>query len=94
MVRLSQAIALAMVEGPTAGLVALDDLAVDPRISTHHRLDAARAHLLERAGQHAEAIRYYRQAAQRTISTPERNYLLLHAARLSDALAGTHGSHC
>jgi predicted RNA polymerase sigma factor len=88
MVRLSQAIALAMVEGPTAGLAALDDLAVDPRISTHHRLDAARAHLLERAGQHAEAIRYYRQAAQRTISTPEQNYLLLHAARLSDSLAG------
>jgi predicted RNA polymerase sigma factor len=88
MVRLSQAIALAMVEGPTAGLAALDDLAVDPRISTHHRLDAARAHLLERAGQCAEAIRYYRQAAQRTNSTPERNYLLLHAARLSDSLAG------
>ena len=88
MVRLSQAIALAMVEGPTAGLVALDALAVDPRISTHHRLDAARAHLLERAGQHAEAIRYYRQAAQRTISTPEQNYLLLQAARLSDSLAG------
>ena len=88
MVRLSQAIALAMVEGPTAGLMALDDLAVDPRISTHHRLDAARAHLLERAGQHAEAIRYYRQAAQRTTSTPEQNYLLLHAARLSDSLAG------
>ena len=88
MVQLSQAIALAMVEGPTAGLVALDDLAVDPRISTHHRLDAARAHLLERAGQHREAIRYYRQAAQRTSSTPEQNYLLLHAARLSDSLAG------
>jgi len=88
MVRLSQAIALAMVEGPSAGLAALDVLAVDPRISTHHRLDAARAHLLERAGQHAEAIRYYRQAAQRTISTPERNYLLLRAARLSDSLAG------
>jgi RNA polymerase sigma factor (sigma-70 family) len=88
MVRLSQAIALAMVDGPAAGLAALDDLAVDPRISTHHRLDAARAHLLERAGQHAEAIRYYRQAAQRTMSTPERKHLLLHAARLSDSLAG------
>ena len=88
MVRLSQAIALAMVEGPAAGLAALDHLAVDPRVSTHHRLDAARAHLLERAGQHAEAIRFYRQAAQRTMSTPEQNYLLLHAARLSDSLAG------
>jgi predicted RNA polymerase sigma factor len=62
--------------------------ALDPRLATHHRLDAARAHLLERAGQYAEAISYYRQAAQRTSSTPERNYLLLHAARLSDSLAG------
>jgi predicted RNA polymerase sigma factor len=88
MVRLSHAIALAMVEGPAAGLAALDDLARDPRISTHHRLDAARAHLLERAGHHAEAIRYYRQAAERTTSTPEQNYLLLHAARLNDALDG------
>jgi len=86
MVRLSQAIALAMVEGPAAGLSALDELAIDPRMSTHHRLDAARAHLLERAGRHTEAVRYYRQAAQRTASTPEQNYLLLHAARLNDSL--------
>lgn len=87
MVRLSRTIALAMVEGAAAGLTALDDIAVDPRSSIHYRVDAARAHLLERVGQHAEAIRYYRQAAQRTTSTPEQNYLLLHAARLSDSLA-------
>ncbi len=87
MVRLSQVIALAMVEGPAAGLSALDELAADPRMSTHHRLDAARAHLLERVGQNAEAVRYYRQAAQRTGSTPEQNYLLLHAARLNDSLS-------
>lgn len=83
MQRLSHAIALAMVEGQTAGLTALDDLAKDPHFSTHHRLDAARAHLLERAGRHTEAIRHYRQAARRTTSTPERNYLLLRAARLT-----------
>jgi predicted RNA polymerase sigma factor len=87
MVRLSRAIALAMVEGPAAGLSALDAKADDARLSTHHRLDAARAHLLERAGRCEEAIRCYCQAAQRTASTPERNYLLLHAARLSDCLA-------
>ena len=85
--RLSRAIALAMVEGPAVGLAALDDIAVDPRSSIHYRFDAARAHLLERTGDHAEAVRYYRQAAQRTTSTPERNYLLLHAALLSDSLA-------
>jgi predicted RNA polymerase sigma factor len=87
MARLSRAIALAMVEGPAAGLAALDDIAVDSRSSIRYRFDAARAHLLERAGHHAEAIRYYRHAAQRTTSTPEQKYLLLHAARLSDSLA-------
>jgi predicted RNA polymerase sigma factor len=90
MARLSRAIALAMVNGPAAGLAALGELAVDPRLSTHHRLAAARAHLLERAGHHAEAIDEYRRAAQRTTNTPERNYLLLRAARLSDSLAGSN----
>jgi len=86
MVRLSRAIALAMVNGAAAGLAALDELAVDPRLSTHHRLAATRAHLLERAGRHAEAIDQYRRAAQHTTNTPERNYLLLRAAQLSDSL--------
>ena len=84
MARLSRAVAIAMVEGPTAGLAAVDELSGDSRFSTNHRLCAVRAHLLERAGDREGAIRYYRQAAQQTTSTPERNYLLLHAARLSE----------
>ena len=85
MVALSHAIALAMVDGPAAGSPrARRRSPSDPRIATHHRLDAARAHLLERAGDHAEAIELYRRAAERTTSTPERNYLLLHAARLAE----------
>jgi predicted RNA polymerase sigma factor len=91
MARLSHVIALAMIEGPTSGLSALDELATDERFAANDRLDATRAHLLERAGDKTKAIRYYRQAAQRTTSTPERNYLLLHAARLSDALERTPG---
>ena len=87
MVRLSEAIALAMVEGPAAGLAALDGLASDPRLTHHHRLDAARGHLLERAGDRQSAIAHFRRAAQRTTSTPERHYLLLHAARLGEAEA-------
>jgi len=89
MTRLSHAIALAMVKGPAAGLVALDGLAADPHLATSHRLDAARAHLLERAGRHDEAIELYHRAAKRTTSTPERNYLLLHAARLNEHETGT-----
>jgi predicted RNA polymerase sigma factor len=84
MVRLSEAIALAMVDGPEAGLAALDALAADPRLSDHHRLDAARGHLLERAGASASAAVHFRRAAERTTSMPERHYLMLHAARLGD----------
>jgi hypothetical protein len=41
--------------------------------------------LLEKAGDHGAAIACYRSAAQRTTSTPERNYLLVKAASLANA---------
>jgi RNA polymerase sigma factor (sigma-70 family) len=85
MVTLNHAIATAMVHGPAAGLERLDVLAKDPRLAGNHRLDAVRAHLLERAGDHEGAIVHYRRAAERTTSVSERNYLLTHAARLSEA---------
>jgi RNA polymerase sigma factor (sigma-70 family) len=84
MVRLSHAIAIGMADGPHAGLTALDALDADARLANGYRLDAARAHLLERTGDHAAAIELYRRAAGRTASAAERNYLLLHAARLAD----------
>ncbi|WP_437585805.1 RNA polymerase sigma factor [Sorangium sp. So ce1000] len=84
MVALSHAIATAMVHGPRAGLDLLKALDADARVSGHHRLDAARAHLLERAGEREAAIAHYRRAASRTTSIPEQNYLATQAARLSD----------
>jgi RNA polymerase sigma factor (sigma-70 family) len=80
MVALNQAVAVAMVHGPTAGLERLE--AVGERLAGHHRLLAVRAHLLERAGQREAAIASYQAAANRTASTPERDYLLLRAIRL------------
>jgi RNA polymerase sigma factor (sigma-70 family) len=85
MVTLNHAIATAMVRGPAAGLELLRALDADARLAGHHRLDAVRAHLLERAGDHEAAIAYYRKAAGRTTSIPERDYLIAQAARLSDA---------
>ena len=89
MVTLNRAIATAMVHGPTAGLQLLDRLEADGRLSGHHRLDAVRAHLLELAGESGAAIDHYRIAAERTTSTPERNYLLTQAARLSDRVVSS-----
>jgi RNA polymerase sigma factor (sigma-70 family) len=83
MVTLNRAIATAMVEGPRAGLAILDALARDARMAEHHRLDAVRGHLLERAGDREAAIACYRLAAQRTASIPERRYLSARAARLA-----------
>jgi RNA polymerase sigma factor (sigma-70 family) len=84
-VMLNHAIAAAMVHGPSKGLELLRALDADSRIAGHYRLDAARAHLLEMAGDHEDAIKNYRSAASRTTSMPERNYLLTQAARLTNA---------
>ena len=82
LVALNRAIAVAMVQGPAAGLALLDTLEADPRLAGNHRLDAVRAHLLERAGDREGASTYFRRAAERTLSLAERNYLLTNAARL------------
>jgi len=84
MVELNHAVAIAMVHGPAAGLRRLDALAADGRLEGHHRLDAVRAHLLERSGDRAAAVAHYKRAAERTASQAERNYLLTHAARLRE----------
>jgi len=83
MVTLNYAIAAAMVHGPTKGLELLRALDSDPRIAGHYRLDAVRAHLFEKMGDHEVAIQHYRNAAARTTSMPERNYLMTQAARLA-----------
>ena len=84
MVTLNHAIALAMVQGPDAGLRRLKTLDTDPRLARHHRLDAVRAHLLEMAGDREGAIAHYLKAAARTASVPEQNYLTTQAARLRE----------
>jgi predicted RNA polymerase sigma factor len=73
LVTLNRAVALAMVDGPRAGLAALAPIERDERITSTHRLDAVRAHLHELAGDRDEALRCYEAAAARTTSTPERN---------------------
>jgi RNA polymerase sigma factor (sigma-70 family) len=81
MVALNHAVATAMVHGPRAGLDLVARLDEDPRVAGHYRLDAVRAHLLERAGDRDAAAGHYRAAAGKTTSTPERNYLMTRAAR-------------
>lgn len=77
-VALNRAVALGHVEGPLAGLRAVDEL--DPGLP---RRDAVTAYLHERAGNHGEAARLYAAAAQAATSTAERVHLFKQAARLN-----------
>jgi RNA polymerase sigma factor (sigma-70 family) len=81
MVALNRIVAGAMVDGPEAGLAALDRVAGDPVLARHHRTAAVRAHLLELAGDRAGAREQYRLAGRLTLSRPEQRYLESRAAR-------------
>lgn len=75
MATLNQALALAMVEWPEAGLGLLATLDEDKRVASHHRLFAMRGHLLEIAGDSAAAGEAFEMAARRSTSLRERAYL-------------------
>ncbi|WP_089115913.1 RNA polymerase sigma factor [Streptomyces sp. SS07] len=93
---LGRAVAVAMVQGPRAGLAEVEALAETAETAgtagssgtsgtcgqRNHRLDAVRAHLLERAGDMAAARTAYRAAADATLSEPEARYLRRRADRL------------
>ena len=81
-VTLSRAVALANVHGPRAGLALLGTLDTNQRMRQHHRLEAVRAHLLERAGDTQAAHISYLRAATLTANVAEQRYLTLRAARL------------
>jgi RNA polymerase sigma factor (sigma-70 family) len=83
MVTLNRAVALAMVDGPEAGLALLATLDGDERLAGHHRPPAVRAHLLELTGDRDGAREAFREAARRTTSIPEQRYLEQRAAALA-----------
>jgi RNA polymerase sigma factor (sigma-70 family) len=86
MVTLNRAVAIAMVEGPSAGLALLEGL--EDRLGDHHRLHAVRAHLLEQAGDNAAAVVEFRAAAGGSANLREQQFLTTKAARLTTDLAG------
>ena len=85
MVTLGRIVALAMVEGPTAGLEALAAVQEDLGLVGNHRVDAVRAHLLEVSGDAAAARLAYLRAARITLSLPEQRYLEDRARRLAES---------
>ncbi|MEP6835086.1 MAG: DUF6596 domain-containing protein [Gemmatimonas sp.] len=84
MVALNHAIAATMVHGPQYGLQLLERLDAPNSLQGHYRLDAVRAHFYQMAGDNVSAIRHFQWAAEKTLSIPERNYLILKAAQLGE----------
>lgn len=85
MVALNHAVAVAMVHGAPAGLTMLDRLDDPGALAGHYRLDAVRGHLYQMSGDHERAVGHFRRAAEKTLSVPERNYLIHKAAIASHA---------
>jgi len=74
-VSLNRAVALAMVEGPQAGLAEIDELAASGELKDYHLLYAARADLLRRAGSFREAAKSYVRALKLVTNESERRFL-------------------
>jgi RNA polymerase sigma-70 factor (ECF subfamily) len=74
-VSLNRAVAVAMVQGPRAGLALIDALAAAGDLDSYHLLDAARADLLRRMGSPAEAAKAYQRALALVGNESERRYL-------------------
>jgi RNA polymerase sigma-70 factor, ECF subfamily len=74
-VELNRAVAIAMADGPAAGLAIVAELASAPALRGYYLLDATRADLLRRLGRMPEAAESYRRALALVGSEPERRFL-------------------
>ena len=74
-VALNRAVAVAMADGPRAGLVLIDELAESGELDEYHLLHAARADMLRRLGANAEAAENYELALSLASNDSERRFL-------------------
>jgi RNA polymerase sigma-70 factor (ECF subfamily) len=82
---LNRAVAVGFAEGAEAGLAALDDLVLEPRLASYGYAGAARGHMLARLGRRNEARAAYEEALLFSENEVEREFL---AARLADLQCG------
>ncbi len=86
-VQLNEAVAIAMVQGPEAGLARLTQLEQSGQLENYHLLPSAQARLLEQLGRRSEAADRYRRALDLARNEPERRFL---TARLASVALNSH----
>jgi RNA polymerase sigma-70 factor, ECF subfamily len=82
-IALNRAVAVAMAEGPAAGLLIVDELDRSGALSEYHLLPATRADLLRRLGRTEQAQTAYRRALELAPTDAERRYLIRRLAEVS-----------
>jgi RNA polymerase sigma factor (sigma-70 family) len=84
-VELNRAVAVAMAEGPAAGLELVDRLTADAALRTYHLLPSVRGDLLKKLGRFTEAQAEFARAAGLTRNARERDLLLARAQACSES---------
>lgn len=74
-VALNRAVAVAMADGPTAGLALLDELRAHKAVLNYHLFHAAYADLANQAGRPDDALLAYQRALSLAQQEPERRFL-------------------
>jgi RNA polymerase sigma factor (sigma-70 family) len=78
---LNRAVVVAEIEGPHAGIRALEEAAADPALRRYHLFDAAFGEFYRRAGDHERARRHFEAAKQKTNSPHDRETIDRRLAR-------------
>ena len=82
-VELNRAVAVAMADGPAAGLALVEALAETGELAGHHLLHATRADLLRRLGRRTEAASAYQRALALAGTDTERAFLSTRLAEVA-----------
>jgi predicted RNA polymerase sigma factor len=88
-VELNRAVAVAMADGPAAGLELVDALAGEAALKSYHLLPTVRGDLLEKLGRRDEASAEFERAAGMTRNERERQLLLRRAAVAAEPQSGS-----
>ncbi|HET7030668.1 MAG TPA: RNA polymerase sigma factor [Candidatus Limnocylindrales bacterium] len=83
-VELNRAVAVAMADGPAAGLAIIERLVADGHLDAYSYLHSARADLLRRLDRRDEAVIAYHRALELTGTEPERAFLAGRISQLAD----------
>jgi len=82
LIALNRAVAVAMRDGPGAGLVLVDELLKNGSLRDYHLAHSARAELCRRLGRHADAVSAYTRALELARQEPERRFLIRRLAEM------------